>query len=73
MSYAEIVLKWAFERVLGGATKVTKAVHSCLKATILVLAGGEVSISGSMRASVKHGLLRDYTMEQSAAFVATYI
>ena len=55
MSYAEIVLKWAFERVLGGATKVTKAVHSCLKATILVLAGVEVSISGSMRASVKHG------------------
>ena len=48
MSNADIVLKWVFDRMLGGATKVTKAVHSCLQATILVLACVEVSISGSM-------------------------
>ena len=47
MSNADIVLKWAFDRLLNGATKVTKAIHSSLKATILVLAGVEVSISGS--------------------------
>ena len=41
MFNADIVLKWAYDRVLGVATKVSKAVHSCLKATIIVLVGVE--------------------------------
>ena len=72
MSSADIVLKWAFEKVFTGSTKITKLIHSCLKATILLLAGLEVSIAGSMHAVVKHRLLRDKIMEQSEAFVKTY-
>ena len=63
MSSADIVLKWAFEKVFSGSTKITKLIHSCLKATILLLAGLEVSIAGSMHAVVNHRLLRDKIME----------
>ena len=37
MSSANIVLKCAFEKVFTGSTKITKAIHSCLKAKILQL------------------------------------
>lgn len=45
-----------------------KAIHSCLKATILVLTSLEVSLARSMHAVMKHRLLRDSIMEQSDAF-----
>ena len=51
MSSADIVLKWAFEKVFTGSTKITKLTQSCLKATILLLAGLEVSIAGSLHAA----------------------
>ena len=37
-----MVLKRAFRKVLTGTSKITKAIHSCLKATILVLTGLDV-------------------------------
>ena len=51
MSNADIVLKWAFDRLLNGATKVTKAIHSSLEATILVLAGLEEEERGTIKYS----------------------
>ena len=44
-------MKWAFDKLLNGATKVTKAFHSSLKATILVLAGGEEEERGTIKHS----------------------
>ena len=71
MSNSEIVIKWAFERVFNGNVKLTKAIHSSLKATILVLAGVEVSLSGPMHSKTKQVLLRDKIFEQSKAFIST--
>ena len=45
------MLQWAFDKLLNGATKVTKAFHSSLKATILVLAGGEEEERGTIKHS----------------------
>ena len=71
MSNSEIVIKWAFERVFNGSAKPTKAIHSSLKATILVLAGVEVSLSGPMHSQKKQVLLRDKIFEQSKAYIST--
>ena len=71
MTNSEIVIKWAFERVFNGSVKLTKAIHSSLKATILVLAGVEVSLSGPMHSKTKQVLLRDKIFEQSKAFIST--
>ena len=71
MTNSEIVIKWAFERVFNGSVKLTKAIHSSLKATILVLAGVEVSLSGPMHSKTKQVLLRDKIFEQSKAFINT--
>ena len=73
MSNAEVVIKWAFDNVFNGSTKITKAIHTALKSTILVLAGLEVSQSGSMHALTKFSLLRDKILEQADAFIKTHI
>ena len=50
-----------------------KVIHLCLKATILVLAGLELFIAGSMRSILGHRLLRDKIIEQNQAFAKNYI
>lgn len=72
MLKAEVLIKWAFDRVFDGSTKISKAIHSALKSTILVLAGVEVSISGSMHAATKHVMLRYKILEQADALNHTH-
>ena len=73
MSNAEIVIKWAFDRVFSGNLKTTKAIHSALKSTILCLAGVEVSTSGSVNANTMHVMLRDKIVEQYEAFIKVHM
>ena len=73
MSNAEIVIKWAFDRVFSGSLKTTKAAHSALKSTILCLAGVEVSTSGSVNANTMHVMLRDKIVEQYEAFIKVHM
>jgi hypothetical protein len=73
MSSSEIVIIWAFENLFKGVSKMTRSIHSCLRATITVLAGIEVSLSGSMHASLKWILMRDKIVEQCKAFCSKHM